>query len=136
MASGGIVDRIAAEYGIEFVNAARRVKGRHQAKCRRTCQTLLRRHGEGHLRQVLGLMNSARNRGSWTRQVVGAVSFVILSRPDLMGMPDTVEVLDAIDLKALRATAKAIDPGNATQALGHILSYELEKRLADQGIAA
>ncbi|MCV0427171.1 MAG: hypothetical protein K5905_17050 [Roseibium sp.] len=138
MASGGIVDRIAAEFGVHFVNHTKRTDGRHQSKARKTCQTLLKKHGADHLRLVLGLINTPQNRGNWSAPVVTAVSWVVLKRPEWVARQDFVAQFDRLDLQALFVSAKDLNPSAPTITLSVLLSYELDRRFSAeiQGKAA
>ncbi|GAB2183791.1 hypothetical protein [Roseibium sp. LAB1] len=138
MASGGLVDRIAAEYGVHFVSYTRRVQGRHQSKARRTCQTLLQKHGAEHLRLVFGLINTAENRGNWSAPCFTAVSWLVLNKPDWVERRGFLDQFDRIDLEALLSSAKHINPAAPTITLAVLLSYELDKRLETgrEGLAA
>ncbi|QFT30955.1 hypothetical protein K1718_09515 [Roseibium porphyridii] len=130
MASGGIVDRIAAEYGVHFVTHTKRISGRHQSKARRTCQTLLNKHGAEHLRLVFGLINTAENRGNWSAPCVTAVSWLVLNKPEWIERRNFLDCFDQLDLEDLMTKAKEINPGAPTITLAVLLSYELEKRMA------
>ena len=138
MASGGQVDRIAAEFGLHFVASTRRIGGRHQSKARRTCETLLRKHGAGLLRLVLGLINTPSNRGNWSGPVLTAVSWLVLNKPKLVEHRSFVACVDRLDLEDLLRHAKEINPGAPTITLAVLLSYELDRTLSVElpGIAA
>ena len=138
MASGGIVDRIAAEFGVHFVSPTKRTDGRHQSKERRTCQTLLRKHGAEHLRLVLGLINTPQNRGNWSAPIVTAVSWIVLNKPEWVARRDFVAQFDHLDLQALFMSAKDLNPSAPTITLSVLLSYELDRQFAAeiQGKAA
>lgn len=138
MASGGHVDRIAAEFGVHFVSSAKRIAGRHQSKARRTCQALLRKHGPEHLRLVFGLINTPLNRGNWSAPVLTAVSWLVLNKPDLIAHRQFVTCFDQVDLGAMLTSAKDINPAAATLTLAVLLSYELDRSISDelQGKAA
>ncbi len=127
MASGGTVDRIAAEYGVHFVNHTKRIEGRHQSKARRTCQTLLKKHGAEHLRLVLGLINTAENRGNWSAPCVTAVSWLVLNKPEWVARRDFLTFFDQLDLEALLTSAKQINPAAPTITLSVLLSYQLDR---------
>lgn len=129
MTSGGQVDRIAAEFGIHFVSAAKRIEGPHQSKARRTCDTLLKKHGAGHLRLVLGLINTPSNRGNWSAPVLTAVSWLVLNKPDLVEHPTFVTCFDRFDLEALLTRAKEVNPSAPTITLAVLLSYELDRSI-------
>ncbi|MCX2721768.1 hypothetical protein [Roseibium salinum] len=135
MASGANLDRIAAEYGVHFVSHTRRVDGRHQSKARRTCQTLLKKHGPEHLRLVFGLINSTRNRGSWSAPCLTAVSWLVLSKPDWLDRPGFLDTFDRVDLDRLFRSARHINPSAPTITLSVLLSYELD-RLMEGGAQA
>lgn len=126
MASGGLLDRLAAEFGIHFVAPDRRLDGRNQCKARRTCQTLLRKHGPGHLRLVFGLINTPANRGNWSSQVLSAVSWLVLNKPDLVGHPAFVAQFDLLKLDDMLDRAKEINPSAPTITLAVLLAYELD----------
>jgi len=126
MASGGHLDKLAAEYGIHFVAPARRIEGRNQCKARRTCQALLKKHGPGHLRLVFGLINTPVNRGNWSSQVLSAVSWLVLNKPDLVEHPDFVSKFDLLNLNALLQRAKDINSRAPTITLAVLLAHELD----------
>jgi len=129
MASGGIVDRIAAEYGVHFIAHTRRVEGRHQSKARRTCQTLLKKHGAEHLRLVFGLINTTENRGNWSAQCFTAVSWLVLNKPDWVERRGFLDEFDKIDLRALLEKSKEINPSAPTVTMSVLLSYELDRHM-------
>ncbi|MET1411702.1 hypothetical protein ABVF61_05510 [Roseibium sp. HPY-6] len=127
MASGAAVDRIASEFGIHFVSSAKRAEGRHQSKARKTCLALLKKHGAEHLRLVFGLINTPANRGNWSAPVLSAVSWVIVNQPGTVARRDFVTSFDRLDLGALHARAKNINPEALTITLAVLLSYELDQ---------
>lgn len=130
MASGGLVDRIAAEYGVQFVSHAKRIDGRHQSKARRTCRTLLEKHGAAHLRLVFGLINTPKNRGCWSAPVFTAVSWLVLNKPQWVERPDFVGLFDQLDLQEFLANAKDLNPAAPTITLAILLSYELDQQIS------
>ncbi|WP_150524010.1 hypothetical protein [Roseibium sediminis] len=127
MTSGGHVDRIAGEFGVHFIDHTKRVKGRHQSKARRTCQTLLKNYGPEHLRLVFGLINTTRNRGNWVSQVFTAVSWLILNRPELVERSDFLTLFDQLDLDALLASAKRANRDAPTVTMTVLLSYKMDE---------
>ncbi|MCK7613621.1 hypothetical protein [Roseibium sediminicola] len=129
MASGAVVDRIAAEFGVHFVAHTRRAEGRHQSKARRTCQTLLKKHGPEHLRLVFGLINTAENRGNWSAPCFTAVSWLVLNKPDWVDRQGFLDHFDRIDLQALLAVAKQLNPAAPTVTMSVLLSYELDRQM-------
>ncbi len=131
MASGGEVDRIAAEFGVHFVSHARRADGRHQSKARRTCLTLLKKHGAGHLRLVFGLIDTGKNRGNWSAPCLTAVSWLVSTKPDWVERVDFLDCFDRLDLEELLERAKAINPGAPTLTLSVLLSYELDRLMRE-----
>ncbi|MHA7777377.1 hypothetical protein [Roseibium sp. M-1] len=131
MASGGLVDRIAGEFGVHFIAHTRRTEGRHQSKARRTCQTLLKKHGEAHLRLVFGLINTAGNRGNWSAPCLTAVSWLVLNKADWVERQGFLDHFDSIDLGELLARAKHINPAAPTLTMAVLLSYELDRRLEE-----
>lgn len=130
MASGGHLDKLAAEYGIHFVAPARRIEGRSQCKARRTCQALLKKHGPGHLRLVFGLINTPANRGNWSSQVLSAVSWLVLNKPDLVEHPAFVSQFDLLKLGEMLRRAKDINPSAPTITLAVLLAHELDASLS------
>ncbi|KZM48999.1 hypothetical protein [Labrenzia sp. OB1] len=136
MASGGHVDRIAAEYGVQFVNHTRRAEGRHQSKARRTCQTLLKKHGPEHLRLVFGLINTAQNRGNWSAPCLTAVSWLVSRKPEWIDRTGFLDLFDQLDLEDLLKRAKHINPSAPTLTLSVLLSYELDRLMAAEARAA
>lgn len=132
MAGGAQVDRIAAEYGVHFVNHTKRAEGRHQSKARKTCQTLLRKHGQEHLRLVLGLINSPSNRGNWSAPCVTAVSWLVLNKPEWVARGDFLDLFDGVDLKALLDRAKKLNPSAPTVTLSVLLSWEVDQLIAEK----
>ncbi len=132
MSSGAQVDRIAAEYGVHFVSAAKRIEGRHQSKARRTCQTLLKKHGAEHLRLVFGLINTPHNRGNWSATVVTAVSWLVLNKSEWILHRDFLNLFDTLDLGALLKSAKELNPGAPTITLAVLLSYELDRMMSSE----
>lgn len=129
MASGAVVDRIAAEFGVHFIAHTRRTEGRHQSKARRTCQTLLKKHGPEHLRLVFGLINTAENRGNWSAPCFTAVSWLVLNKPDWVDRQGFLDHFDRIDLQALMAVAKQLNPAAPTVTMSVLLSYELDRQM-------
>jgi hypothetical protein len=127
MASGGYVDRIAAEFGVHFISFERRVKGRHQSKARRTCQKILEAQGAEHLRLVFALINTPKNRGNWSAPVFTAVSWLVRERPELVARRDFVGLFDEVDMEALQAAAKRTNPKAPTVTLSVLLSYEIDR---------
>ena len=127
MASGAVVDRIASEFGVHFVSSAKRVEGRHQSKARKTCLALLKKHGAEHLRLVFGLINTPANRGNWSGPVLSAVSWVVVNQPEIVARRDFVTRFDRLDIGALHACAKCINPEALTITLAVLLSYELDQ---------
>lgn len=131
MASGGEVDRIAAEFGIHFIGHARRLHGRHQSKARGTCRAMLKKYGAAHLRLVLGLINTGENRGNWSSPCLTAVSWLVRTKPDWVERRGFLDRFDRIDLAALLARARELNPSAPTVTLSVLLSHELEQRLAE-----
>lgn len=127
MASGGHVDRIAAEFGVHFISFERRVKGRHQSKARRTCQKILEAQGAEHLRLVFALINTSKNRGNWSAPVFTAVSWLVRERAELVARKDFVSLFDEVDLEALQAAARRTNPKAPTVTLSVLLSYEMDR---------
>lgn len=136
MASGGHVDRIAAEFGIHFIHRDGNAVGRHQSKARRTCQRILERHGPGHLRQVLGMINTSTNRGRWDAPTIKAVSALVEKRGDLLTLPGFLEAFDKVDLVEIHANAKRANPGAPTVAMMVLLSYEVDRLISEKRNAA
>ncbi|GAB2205948.1 hypothetical protein ROS1_27640 [Roseibium sp. ROS1] len=132
MASGAIVDRLAAEFGVRFVPATVKPRGRHESRARRTCQKLLRVHGPEHLRQVLGMINSKKNRGSWQAPCITAVSWLILNREELTRRACFLDIFDDLDLEAILARAKQVNPAEPTATMRILLSDEMFRRIADK----
>lgn len=136
MASGGHVDRIAAEFGVHFIRAYDTPKGKHHSKARRTCQVLLAKHGPGHLRQVLGLINSPTNRGRWSQPFIKAVSELVLTKPEWIGRADFLATFDTMDLGDIHASAKRVDPTKITSTMCALLIYEVGKLIDKERDAA
>ncbi|MBO6509391.1 MAG: hypothetical protein JJ866_18120 [Roseibium sp.] len=132
MASGGHVDRIAAEFGVHFVASTKRADGRHQSKARRTCAALLKNHGAAHLRLVLGLINTEKNRGNWSAPVITAVSWLVLNKPQWVARRDFLEVFDSLDLAQFLLKARDINPSAPTVTLSVLLSYEFDQLIKSQ----
>lgn len=130
MASGAHLDRLAAEFGIHFVAPAKRSDGRNQCKARRTCQALLEKHGPGHLRLVLGLINTPVNRGNWSSQVLSAVSWLVLNKTDLVAHPAFVTQFDLLKLDEMLQRAKDINPAAPTITLAVLLAHELDTSIS------
>lgn len=128
MASGGHVDRIAAEFGVHFVDHTTRPTGRHQSRARRTCQKLLKNHGAEHLRLVFGLINTTKNRGNWSAPCFTAVSWLVLNKPDWIERRGFLDLFDSLDLDELLISAKRINSSAPTSTMTVLLSYELERQ--------
>lgn len=117
---------ILSELGINLIpTTARRHPG--DTKCAEVLQSLLERHGEGHLIMLLRtITESARNRMALVEPVIRAVSSIMLARPD---WPDKglewLEAFDEIDLCHLWEEAK-LDQGAPAPRLG------VEARLNDR----
>lgn len=126
MGAGGYLDKLAAEYGIHFVAPARRIDAQNQCKARRTCKVLLEKHGPGHLRLVFGLINTPANRGNWSSQVLSAVSWLVLNKPELVAHPAFVPQFDQLQLNQMLQRAKDINPSAPTITLAVLLAYELD----------
>jgi hypothetical protein len=138
VASGGQVDRIAAEFGIHFVAHTKRAEGRHQSKARRTCSTLLKKHDASHLRLVLGLINTEKNRGNWSAPVITAVSWLVLNKPEWVARRDFLRVFDQLDLEEILKKARQLNPSAPTITMAVLLSYAFDQLIAGelQGKAA
>lgn len=138
MASGGHVDRIAAEFGVHFVAPTKRAEGRHQSKARKTCAALLKKHDASHLRLVLGLINTQKNRGNWSAPVITAVSWLVLNKPEWVARRDFLEVFDQLDLKETLKSAQHLNPSAPTITMSVLLSYEFDRLITQeiQGKAA
>ncbi|WP_068419918.1 hypothetical protein [Labrenzia sp. OB1] len=132
MASGGHVDRIAAEFGVHFVDHTIKPRGRHESRARRTCQTILKKHGPEHLRLVFGLINTTKNRGNWQAACFTAVSRLVLNKPDLLKRADFLDLFDRIDLDALLKSAKQANASAPTVTTAVLLSYEVNRLIAEQ----
>ncbi|MBO6858352.1 hypothetical protein [Roseibium sp.] len=128
----GKVDTIAEEFGIRFIPSAGRIEGRHQSKARRTCQKLLKNHGPEHLRLVLGLMNSKKNRGNWTAPAISAVSWLVLNKPTIKERRDFLDLFDRLNLAELLRNAKQVNPTAPTATMRVVLTYELERMIMEQ----
>ncbi|WP_305986097.1 hypothetical protein [Roseibium sp. MMSF_3544] len=114
------------------MSAAKRIEGRHQSKARRTCQTLLKKHGAEHLRLVFGLINTPHNRGNWSATVVTAVSWLVLNKSEWILHRDFLNLFDTLDLGALLKSAKELNPGAPTITLAVLLSYELDRMMSSE----
>lgn len=132
MASGGHVDRIAAEFGVDFIGATTKPTSRHQSRARRTCQKILQSHGAAHLRLVFGLINTKDNRGNWVAPCFKSVSRLLHNKPDLAKRPDFLTLFDQINLEALLNSAKETSPKAPTTAMTVLLSYEVERLITEQ----
>lgn len=135
MISGGKVDQIAERHGVRFIKHTDRIKGANQAKCRRTCQTILRKHGEKHLNSVLGLINSTKNRGNWSSYVVSSVSWLVLNRPDLVNHKDFLGAFDDVDLAKIQAAARRVNQKAPTVTMAILMSYELDILIGERAAA-
>lgn len=131
MASGGHVDRLAAEFGVHFVDHTTRPTGRHQSRARRTCQKLLKNHGAEHLRVVFGLINTTKNRGNWSAPCFTAVSWLLLNKPEMVQRRDFLDLFDSLDLDQLLLSAKRVNASAPTSTMTVLLSYELERLVAE-----
>lgn len=117
---------ILSELGINLIpTTARRHPG--DTKCGEVLQSLLERHGEGHLILLLRtITESARNRMALVEPVIRAVSSVMLARPDWPNKGLAwLEAFDEIDLCHLWEEAKR-DQGAPAPRLG------VEARLNEQ----
>jgi hypothetical protein len=132
VASGGQVDRIAAEFGVHFVAHTRRAEGRHQSKARRTCSTLLKKHDASHLRLVLGLINTEKNRGNWSAPVITAVSWLVLNKPEWVVRRDFLRVFDQLDLEEILKKARQLNPSAPTITMAVLLSYAFDQLIAGE----
>lgn len=130
MASGAIIDCITEEFGIRFIPSAGRIEGRHQSKARRTCQKLLKNHGPEHLRLVLGLMSSKKNRGNWAAPAISAVSWLVLNKPAVSERADFLDLFDQQDIEKLMTCAKQVNPKALTESVRILLSYEMERMVS------
>ncbi|MEO1027580.1 MAG: hypothetical protein AAFX02_00855 [Pseudomonadota bacterium] len=131
MSSIGTVDRIAVEFEVQFVPYTANPE-RHQSNARRTCQTLLKRHGPEHLQQVFGLINADRIRGNWTAPCISAVSWLLLNKPAWTGRWDFLEIFDMLDLEQILTRAKAVDPSAPTATMRILLSDEMYRLIAQK----
>lgn len=132
MASGGHVDRIAAEFGVHFVDHTIKPRGRHESRARRTCQTLLKKYGPEHLRVVFGLINTTKNRGNWTGPCFTAVSWLLLNKAELTKRADFLDLFDSLDLDKLLASAKRANPSAPTVTMSVLLSYEIDRLVEER----
>jgi len=134
MASGGYVDRIAAEFGVHFVDHTTRPTGRHQSRARRTCQKLLKNHGAEHLRLVFGLINTTKNRGNWMAPCFTAVSWLLLNKPQLVERRDFLDLFDQLDLDTILKSAKRVNPTAPTVTMRVLLSYEIDRQIESRKV--
>jgi len=132
MASGGHVDRIAAEFGVHFVDHTIKPRGRHESRARRTCQTILKKHGPEHLRLVFGLINTTKNRGNWMAACFTAVSWLVLNKPELVKRSDFLDLFDQLDLDTLLKSAKRANPIAPTVTMRVLLAYEMDRSISVQ----
>ncbi|MBO6511720.1 MAG: hypothetical protein JJ866_10125 [Roseibium sp.] len=132
MSSGGKIDQIAAEFGVHFVDYKTKPRGRHESRARRVCQNLLKREGPEHLRQIFGLINTAKNRGNWTGPCFTAVSRLLLNKEDLIRRIDFVDLFDSLDLGELLDRAKRVNPSAPTVTMSVLLAYEIDRRVEKQ----
>ncbi|WP_434050825.1 MAG: hypothetical protein RDA78_16025 [Roseibium sp.] len=78
------------------------------------------------MRLVFGLINTPANRGNWSSQVLSAVSWLVLNKPDLVGHPAFVAQFDLLKLDEMLERAKEINPSAPTITLAVLLAYELD----------
>ena len=128
MASGGHLDKLAAEYGIHFVAPARRIDGTQPVQGPPYLPSASQeKHGPGHLRLVFGLINTPVNRGNWSSQVLSAVSWLVLNKPDLVEHPDFVSQIRPAESQRVVAASEGHQFASApTITLAVLLAHELD----------
>ncbi|MDG3577141.1 hypothetical protein P7F60_12130 [Rhizobium sp. YJ-22] len=118
LSKGVNIHKVARECGVSLLDwrlhspTSRRSR---QCFCKPTIREIGRRHGEDHLRLVLMLVTGTPdNAKELYADVLKAVSRLIISNPELIRRPSLVDDFNAINMGALRRSARAMKSGVAT----------------------
>lgn len=124
----GKLDLICERVGIRIRNVNHRRVG-PQTHARHTLKTLLERYGQDHLVLVLKCIRESKgNEGEAWSDVIMSISDVLLIRPEWAShrIPDILDALDNLDLKALRAKHFERKPWNMRQGIRTDILNHLE----------
>ena len=127
----GRLDSLMDQLGVKLVPTYRR-RARGQSHARGTMKALRDAHGEGHLIFVVRtIKQSAGNIDELWSETIGAVSDIVIQRPDLAEQRarDFMEAFDQIDLSALRGRALALRPWPVRGTLRTLILSEVESLL-------
>lgn len=127
----GKLDVLCDGVGIRIVPVHRR-RGPSQTHARGMLKEIRQQHGDAHLVMVLRcLKETGENRHALWSETIGALSDVLVQRPDWLERPsDLFAVLDTIDLNDARQRALERRPWPVRQTLRARL-YEVLERLMD-----
>lgn len=124
------LDEILDRFGIRCIPTRQRRHHPGQTHARAALRMILDQCGEDHLVAVLGCMRDTRNREELWSDTLGALSDVLVQRPDWMeDMPDLLLALEGIDLGALRAKAIRLRPWPIRHTMRASLYHQLERML-------
>ncbi|KQT52201.1 MULTISPECIES: hypothetical protein [unclassified Aureimonas] len=124
------LDQFLDGIGVRLVPVARRRRGA-QSHARATMREILNDHGGDHLALVLRFIrDSEGNKGALWSETIGAVSDILLQRPDWAERPsDVFAALDTIDLNDARREAVLRRPWPVRQTLRAYLYRDLQRAL-------
>lgn len=128
----GRLDSLMDQLGVKLVPTYRR-RARGQSHARGTMKAIRDAHGEGHLVFVVKtIKQSAGNIDELWSETIGAVSDIVIKRPDLAEerAGDFMAAFDHIDLAALRGRSLALRPWPVRGTLRTLILSELERVLA------
>lgn len=126
----GQLDSLLDGLGIRLVPINRR-RLAAQSHARGTMHEIRNTHGDGHLIFTLRCIRQTKNnRDELWSETIGAVSDVLISRPDWADRGlDVFDAFDAIPLGVLRGKAVQRRPWPVRATLRALLYVELERRL-------
>ena len=128
----GRLDVLCDSLGIRLVPVwRRRLPG--QSHARGTMKETRDSHDEGHLVLTIRCIRETKpNREELWSETIGAVSDVLLSRPEWQERPsDLFDALDRIDLGAMREEARQRRPWPVRQTMRVLLHAAIEGRIGD-----
>ncbi|QYM73897.1 hypothetical protein K1X45_05680 [Pseudochrobactrum sp. Wa41.01b-1] len=127
----GRLDSTMDQLGVKLVPTYRR-RARGQSHARGTMKAIRDAHGEGHLIFVVRtIKQSAGNIDELWSETIGAVSDIVLQRPDWAERRagDFMAAFDKVDLASLRGRALALRPWPVRGTLRTLILSELERLL-------
>lgn len=124
------LDEILDQFGIRCIPTRQRRRHAGETHACAALRVIYDQCGEEHLVAVLRCMRDTRNREELWSDTIGALSDVLVQRPEWMeDMPDLILTLEGIDLGAMRAKAIKLRPWPIRHTMRASLYQRMSKHL-------